>query len=137
VLPTLLDQVPGKIGQVSGDRGYDTGTCYQSIITRGAVPILLPRRNARLCGGKALPPWRAARDVALRQIMTLGRYAWRVTSGCTRQSLAENGVSRFKALFGPKLAARRFDNQRTEAMVKCAALNRMTHLGMPQSVRIH
>ena len=69
--------------------------------------------------------------------MTVGRYAWRVTNGCTRQSLAENAVSRFKALFGPKLSARRFNNQLTEAMVKCAALNRMTHLGMPQSVRIH
>jgi len=136
VLPTLLDQVPGQIGQVSGDRGYDTSICYQSVINRGAAPTILPRRNARLCAGNAPPAWRGPRDATLRQIMTMGRYAWRVTSGCTRQSLAENAVSRFKALFGPKLSARRFDNQRTEAMIKCSALNRMTHLGMPHSVRI-
>jgi len=29
-----------------------------------------------------------------------------------------------------------FDNQRVEAIVKCAVLNRMTSLGMPDSVRI-
>jgi hypothetical protein len=133
----LLDQVPGQIGQVSGDRGYDTGACYQAVIERGAAPTLLPRRNARLYAGNAPPAWRAARNVALRQIMAVGRYAWRVGSGCTRQSLAENAVSRFKGLFGPKLSARRLDNQRTEARIKCAALNRMTHLGMPQSARIH
>ena len=68
--------------------------------------------------------------------MTVGRYTWRVGSGCTRQTLAENAVSRFKGLFGPKLSARRFDDQRTEAMIKCAALNCIAHLGMPRSVRI-
>ena len=45
-------------------------------------------------------------------------------------------VFRFKSLFGPRLSARRFDNQQTEALAKCMALNRMTSLGMPQSVRI-
>ena len=69
--------------------------------------------------------------------MAVGRYPWRVGSGCTRQSLAENTVLRFTALLGPKLSARRLDNQGTEAMVKCAALDPMTHLGMPQSVGIH
>jgi hypothetical protein len=119
----LLDQVPGQIGQVSGDRGYDTRRYYQAVIDTGAAPTILPRRNARLYAGKAPPDWRVARDAALRQIMKRGRYAWRVGSGCTRQSLAENAVSRFKGLFGPKLSARRFDNQRTEAMIKCAAID--------------
>jgi hypothetical protein len=44
-------------------------------------------------------------------------------------------VSRFKALFGGKLFARTFENQRVEASVKCAVMNRMTVLGMPESVR--
>ena len=53
-----------------------------------------------------------------------------------RQSLAENAMSRFKTLFGPKLSARRFDNQRVEAIIKCEGLNRMSSRGMPESVRI-
>ena len=47
-----------------------------------------------------------------------------------------NFMSRFKTLFGPKLSARRFDNQRVEAIIKCEVLNRMTSRGMPESVRI-
>ena len=58
------------------------------------------------------------------------------SSGCTRQSLAENAMSRFKTLVGPKLSARRFDNQRVEAIIKCKVLNRMASRGMSESVRI-
>ena len=137
VLPTLLDQVPGQIGKVSGGRGCDKSSCYQAVMNRGDAPAILPRRNARLSGGEPPPAWRRRRDAAWTQIMAVGRCAWRVRSGYKRQSLAENAVSRFKALLGPKLSARPFNNQRTEAMVTCAALNRMTHLGMPQSVRVH
>ncbi len=51
-------------------------------------------------------------------------------------SPVENAMSRFKTLFGPKLSARRFDNQRVEAIIKCEVLNRMPSRGMPESVRI-
>ena len=44
-------------------------------------------------------------------------------------------MSRFKTLFGPKLSARRFDNQRVEAIIKCEVLNRMSSWGMPESVQ--
>ena len=95
-----------------------------------------PRRSARLSESVDPPAWRAMRDAPLREIRRLGRYEWRISSGCTRQSLAENAMSRFKTLFGPKLSARRFDNQRVEAIIKCAVLNRMSSRGMPESVRI-
>jgi hypothetical protein len=72
----------------------------------------------------------------LRCIESEGRYPLRVSSGATRQSLAENAVSRFKALVGVQLKSRRLDAQQIEAVVKCRVLNRMTALGMPQSERI-
>ena len=136
MLPRLLSQVPGRIGQVSGDGAYDTRACYQSILDRDAVATIPPRRNARLSESVDPPDWRAMRDASLREIKRLGRYEWRLSSGCTRQSLAENAMSRFKALFGPKLSARRFDNQRVEAIIKCEVLNRMSSRGLPESVRI-
>ena len=72
----------------------------------------------------------------LRRIKSEGRYPWRTSSGVTRQSLAENAVTRFKALLGVKLMSRRLDAQQLEAVVKCRVLNRMAALGMPKSERI-
>jgi len=128
--------VSGDVDQVSGDRAYDSGRCYEAILARGAVPTIPPRRKARLSGAKDPPPFRAVRDAVLRCIQKEGRYHWRTSSGATRQSLAENAVSRFKALVGVQLAARKLENQRVEAQVKCRVLNRMGALGMPRSERI-
>ena len=72
----------------------------------------------------------------LRRIKVEGRYVWRTTSGATRQSLAENAMSRFKGLLGVKLSARQFKSQRVEAIVKCQVLNRMAELGLPISERV-
>ncbi len=135
-LPAVLDQVEGDVGQVSGDRAYDSGTCYEAILARGAVPTIPPRRNARFSRAKDPPPFRAERDVVLRRIKNEGRYPWRASSGATRQSLAENAVSRFKALVGLKLASRELERQQVEALVKSQVLNRMTALGMPRSERV-
>jgi hypothetical protein len=44
-------------------------------------------------------------------------------------------MGRYKALIGPRLRARGFDAQRTEAAVGVAVLNRMLVAGPPQSVR--
>ena len=40
LLPALLDQIPGRIVQVSGDGAYDTRACYQSILEREAVATI-------------------------------------------------------------------------------------------------
>jgi len=135
-LPAVLGQVAGTISRVSGDRAYDSGACYEAILARGARPTSPPRRHARSSGVKDPPPYRMERDAVLRCIKTDGRYEWRKTSGATRQSLAENAVSRFKALLGGTLAARTLENQQIEALVKCGVLNRMTSLGLPKSERI-
>ncbi len=136
MLPPLLTQISGKLSQVSGDGAYDTKACYESIGQRGANATIPPRRNAKRMKCSNPSPKLAIRDANLRQIQQQGRYAWRVASGCTRQSLAENAVFRFKTLFGPKLRARRLENQKAEGLIKCDILNRMRSLGMPVSERI-
>ncbi|MCH8039135.1 MAG: hypothetical protein IH977_02170 [Nitrospinae bacterium] len=137
VLPRLLTQISGKLFQISGDGAYDTKACYESIGRRGAKATIPPRRNAKRMRCDNSPEKLTVRDANLRQIQQQGRCAWRVASGCTRQSLAENAVFRFKALFGPKLRARRFENQKAEGLMKCDIFNRMTSLGMPVSERIY
>jgi hypothetical protein len=135
-LPAVLGLISGEIAQVSGDRAYDTWSSYEAILDRGATPTIPPRRTARFSTMPDPPPTRLARDAVLRSIKTHGRYHWRSSSGATRQSLAENAVSRFKALVGVKLAARGLDSQRVEALVKTRVLNKMASLGMPRSERI-
>ena len=135
-LPSLLAQIPDPIGQVSGDGAYDTRACYEAVLQRGAVPVFVPRRTAQLCNLKDPTGWHAARNRILQQIEGHGRSAWRILSGCTRQSIAENTMFRFKMLFGGRLWARGMGTQRAEALVKCSVLNRMTQLGMPQTVRV-
>jgi hypothetical protein len=131
-LPSLLVQIPDPIGQVSGDGAYDTRACYEAVLQRGASPVFVPRRTARLGTVRNPTGWRIARNRILQQIETQGRTAWRALSGYTRQSVAENTMFRFKQLFGGRLWARGLQTQRTEAMVKCSVLNRMTQLGMPR-----
>ena len=137
VLPRLLTQISGRVCQVSGDGAYDTRACYESIGQRGAKATIPPRRNAKRMRCSNPPKKFAIRDANLREIQAQGRFAWRVISGCTRQSLAENAMFRFKNLFGARFRARRFNKQRVEGWIKCMVLNRMANLGMPASERIY
>ncbi len=135
-LPDLLDHVPGEISHVSADGAYDKRRCYEAIEQRQAKAVIPPRRDAKIWqhGNCAAPP--RQRDENLRAIRTKGRRQWKRESGYHRRSLAETAFFRFKTLFGPTLRARGFAQQATELFIKTAALNRMTHLGMPDSYRI-
>jgi hypothetical protein len=135
-LPSLLEQIPAPIGQGSGDGAYDTRACCEAVLQRGATPVFMPRRTAQPRAAKEPTGWRSARNHTLLQIAAHGRSAWRVLRGCTRQSIAETTMFRFKRLFGGQLWAQGLATQRTEALVKCAVLNRMARLGMPETVRV-
>jgi len=135
-LPPLLEQIADPLEQVSGDGAYDTRACYEAVLQRGATPVFVPRRTAQQCANRDPTGWRAARNRILQQIDAQGRAAWRVLSGCTRQSIAENTMFRVKTLFRGRLWARGLSSQRTEALLKCSVLNRMTQLGMPETVRL-
>jgi hypothetical protein len=135
-LPDLLAQVPGEIYQVSADGAYDKRHCYDALAARGAKAVIPPRRDAKIWqhGNCAGAPWQ--RDENLRAIRHQGRRRWKQDSGYHRRSLAETTFFRCKTLFGPTLRARAFPQQATELFIKAAALNRMTHLGMPESYRL-
>jgi DDE family transposase len=135
-LPDLLEQVPGEIRQASTDGAYDKRHGYGALAARGAKAVIPPRRDAKIWqhGNCAGAPWQ--RDENLRAIRQKGRRRWKQESGYHRRSLAETTFFRLKTLFGPTLHARAFPQQATEVFLKVAALNRMTHLGMPESYRL-
>ena len=132
-LPDILEQVEGEIAQVSADGAYDKRRCYQAIENHRAKAVIPPRRDAKIWqhGNCAAPPFQ--RDETLRAIRQKGRRQWKKDSGYHRRSLAETAFFRFKTIFGPMLRTRAFPSQATELFIKAAALNRMTHLGMPDS----
>src|SRR2546426_5921273 len=135
-LPDLVAQGKGGIRQVSAAGAYDKRQCYEARAERGAIGGIPPRRDAKMWqhGNCAGAPWQ--RDENLRAIRRKGRRRWKQDSGYHRRSLAETTFFRYKTIFGPTLRARAFAQPATELFLKVAALNRMTHLGMPDSYRL-
>ena len=136
VLDELVEQVDEQIEQVSGDGSYDKRNCYEAIKGRGARAAIPPRRDARIWQHGNSKNERHLRDENLRRIREIGRKQWKKESGYHRRSLAETQMFRLKTIFGDRVSAREFEGQATQILVRCAALNRMTHLGMPDSYAV-
>lgn len=133
LLADLLAQTGDAIKQVSADGAYDSRSCYDAIDARGARAAIPPRRGARIWHHGNTSGARHLRDENLRRIRQKGRTAWKRESGYHQRSLAETQVCRVKTIFGERVSARSFSGQAAQLLVRCAALNRMTHLGMPDS----
>lgn len=135
--PELLAAIDDLIEQISADGSYDRRGVYQAIrergISRTAIP---PRKNAKIWQHGNSREERLLRDENLRAIRKRGRKRWKEESNYHRRSLAETAVFRFKTIFTDKLRSRKIENQFNEMFIKCAALNRMTHLGMPDSYKV-
>lgn len=130
----VLDGVEGPIKAVSADGAYDKRKCYDKIAQRGAQANIPPREDAQYWEKEGDTH---ARNQNLKQIDKLGRAEWKQESGYHRRSLSETMMFRVKTIFGNTCSRRTFDNQATEILLACAALNRMTHLGMPDSYALN
>lgn len=135
-VPDLLDQVDREVTRVLADGAYDQSQVYEAVAERGAEPVIPPRKDAkiRLHGNTRGP--RHPRDENLRAVRRLGRRGWKRSSGYHRRSLGETAMRRIKGIFGEGLRSREWLRQATEVAVRCRALNLMTHLGMPVSVKV-
>lgn len=131
-LPFLLKEVEGEVAEVLGDGAYDFHDCYAAIHGRGARSVIPPKKRARVRGGEEFRD----RDAAVLRGREVGREGWKKEAGYHRRSLAETAMMRLKTIFSDKLKAREWRRQETELRVRCAALNRMTGLGMPQSYAV-
>jgi IS5 family transposase len=136
LLANLLEQVEDALSQVTGDGGYDDRQCYDAIRERGARAVIPPQKGARIWQHGNSKAERHARDENLRACRRYGRAKWKRESQYHRRSLAETMMFRLKMIFGERVGARSFDGQAAQMLVRCATLNRMTHLGMPQSYAV-
>jgi hypothetical protein len=133
LLPDLLEQVDDEMSQVSADGAYDSRNCYDAIRGREARAAIPPQKRAKIWQHGNTKSERHIRDENLRAIRRKGRREWKRESGYHRRSLAEAQVFRVKTIFGERVSARSFEGQAAQLLVRCATLNRMTHLGMPDS----
>ena len=134
----LLEQIEQEIVNFAADGAYDKRKVYDCLNTHSPnVNILIPpRKNARIWKHGNTKAERLKRDENLRSIRTQGRKEWKKDSGYHIRSLAETTMFRLKIIFGNEFSTRLLETQTTQAVVRCAALNKMTHLGMPQSYKV-
>ena len=135
MVASLLSQVNNQVDSVAGDGAYDKRKVYDVLaeLAPQAQVNIPPREDAKIwqhgnSGQPALP-----RDENLRRIRAVGCKPWKEETGYHRRSLVETAMFRIKTLFGDHLSNRRFDTQASQVGFRCRALNRMTHLGMPES----
>jgi hypothetical protein len=135
VVKQMLEQIEQTLLSCAADGAYDTRRVYEVLNAHSpAVEILIPpRKNARIWQHGNSKQERLKRDENLRYIRKHGRQQWKNDSGYHIRSLAETIMFRLKIIFGDKLSARLLETQTTQALIRCLALNRMTHLGMPES----
>ena len=131
-VPGLLGQVEGRVTEVLGDGAYDYTVCYEAISERGARAVIPPKQRARLWG----KPHTRSRDANVKVMRRVGLAQWKKSTGYHRRSLVETAMMRLKTIFSDRLKSRTFDRQAVEARLRCAALNRMTELGMPESYAV-
>ena len=135
---SLLEQIEQTIDTFGADGAYDKRKVYDSLNAHSPdVNILIPpRKNARIWKHGNTKAERLKRDENLRSIRKNGRKEWKKNSGYHKRSLVETTMYRLKTIFGGELSARLLETQTTQALIRCAALNRMSHLGMPQSCKV-
>lgn len=135
VVKEMLTQIEQALLSCAADGAYDKRKVYDALNEHSpAVDILIPpRKNAHIWQHGNSKEERLKRDENLRYIRQHGRQKWKDNSGYHIRSLAETFMFRLKTIFGENLSTRLLETQMTQARTRCAALNKMTHLGMPES----
>ena len=142
-LPALVAEVQQrsiKVSKGGADGAYDTFDTYQYLIKAQIEPIIPPRMNAAWWVDQDDALLDHPRNRALQQIdqggLNANRKQWKTESGYHRRSKAENAFFRWKTIFGAGMYARKIVNQRTEAAVKVAILNRFIQIAAPIAVKM-
>ena len=138
VVKDMLAQIEQTLLACAADGAYDKRRVYDALNEHSPeVEILIPpRKNARIWQHGNSKEERLKRDENLRYIRKHGRQQWKDDSGYHIRSLAETIMFRLKTIFGDQLSARLLETQTTQILIRCLALNKMTHLGMPESYQV-
>lgn len=134
----MMKQVPKGVKRVFGDGAYDSTEFRQEVESLGAETIVPPPRDG-VTHPNTTDPAITKRNDAILEISGLGgddpaRKLWKILRDYHRRSLAETTMYRIKQLTGGNLRSREWERQCVEGYIKCFVINKMTQLGMPDSV---
>jgi len=129
----LLTQIITPFKTFIGDGAYDGEPVSQAVLNHqpDAQVVIPPHKAAVLSTAGD-----TQRDHHIEVIAQQGRLAWQKITGYNLRNYAELAVQRYKRIFGNTMRARALPQQKTEAWISVSALNRMTNLGMPVSVKV-
>jgi len=132
-VPDLLDQISTPFDSFMADGAYDGDPVSDAVLDKQpAARIVIPPHKTGICSATG----DSQRDGHIRTIKQQGRIAWQKKTNYGLRSDVELAIQRYKRIFGNTLKARALRQQKTEAWIAASALNRMTNLGMPVSVKI-
>jgi IS5 family transposase len=134
----MMKKVPKGVKRVFGDGAYDGIEFRRAIEKTGAEPIIPPPRGAIIHHDTEDDAVKKRND-AVCEIQGLGgtddaRRVWKILKDYHRRSLAETTMYRIKQLTGGNMRSREWERQCVEGYIKCLVVNKMTSLGMPDSV---
>lgn len=135
--PTAVSQLLGQLSHAFesfiADGAYDGQPIYQAVLAQQpqASVVIPPAKTAVI--SKAGD---TQRDQHIRDIEQKGKIAWQKSTLYNLRNYVELAIQRFKRIFGNTLKARALPQQQTEGWIGACALNFMTNLGMPVSVKI-
>ena len=129
----LLDQIDTPFETFMGDGAYDRETVSQAVLAKQRdAKIVVPPHKTAVCSSAG----DTQRDGHIRDIKEHGRIAWQRKSGYGVRAHTELAMQRYKRIIGSAMKARELPQQKTEAWVSASALNIMSNLGMPVSVKM-
>ena len=132
-VPDLLAQIDTPFNIFIADGAYDGDPVSQTVLDQQPdAQVIVPPHKTAVCS----PAGDSQRDNHIRVIDQNGRTAWQKKTGYGLRNYAELAVQRYKRIFVNTMKARKLSQQKAEAWASAVALNRMTGLGMPVSVKI-
>jgi len=126
----------GKTHQLNsfrGDGGYDD-FAFRKILGDEVTQIIPPPTDAVVDEGtkkKPLEAYLKQRNQAVEYIKSHNRKEWKIQAGYHKRSLNEVVMFRYKRNFTANMSAKKIENQKTEAALKCKILNLYSRQGMP------
>ena len=132
-VPDLLAQTDGVFQVFIADGAYDADPVLDAVLANqpDAVIVIPPQITAVFSVDGD-----TQRDQYVQTIKQQGRIAWQRQTGYNYRNTVELAIQRDKRIFGNAMKARALPQQKPEAWISASALNRMTNLGMPTSVKI-
>jgi len=116
-----------------GDGAFDGEATSQAVLAKQAnAKIVVPPHKTAVCSSAG----DSQRDRHIRDIIEHGRIAWQKKNDYGLRAHVELVIQRYKRIIGCAMKARVLAQQKTEAWISASALNVMSDLGMPVSVKV-